>query len=92
MLNGNGDSSSPSAIDVLLVEDHPQLRKLLREVVEAFKDLKVVGEASHGEEAVLLAAKLKPNVVVMDIHLPVLSGVPATTLIKSTIRSPPSLG
>ena len=45
-------------------------------------NLKIVGEADNGEEAVLLAAKLKPAVIFMDIHLPVLSGVSATTLIK----------
>jgi DNA-binding NarL/FixJ family response regulator len=42
----------------------------------------IVGEAVNGEEAVLFAAKLKPAAVVMDIHLPVLNGVAATTLIK----------
>ena len=54
----------------------------MRETIESYADLSIVGEAANGEEAVLLAAKLKPAAVVMDIHLPVLSGVPATTLIK----------
>jgi DNA-binding NarL/FixJ family response regulator len=51
-------------------------------LIETFGDLKIVGEAADGEEAVLLAAKLKPHVVVMDVHLPLLSGVAATTLVK----------
>lgn len=74
--------SHASTIEILLVDDHPHVRQLLRETIESYDDLSIVGEAANGEEAVLLAAKLKPAAVVMDIHLPVLSGVPATTLIK----------
>ena len=73
-------NSSP--IEILLVDDHPQVRQLLREMIETYDDLRIVGEAVNGEEAVLLAAKLKPAAVVMDVHLPILNGVPATTLIK----------
>ena len=69
-------------IKILLVDDHPHIRKLLRELIETYDELRIIGEAVNGEEAVLLAAKLKPDAIVMDIHLPVLSGVPATTLIK----------
>jgi DNA-binding NarL/FixJ family response regulator len=69
-------------IEILLVEDHPYVRKLLRQLIETYDDLSIVGEAVNGEEAVLLAAKLQPAVVVMDVHLPVLSGVVTTTLIK----------
>ena len=69
-------------IEILLVDDHPHIRKLLREIIESHDDLTLVGEAVNGEEAVLLAVKLKPAAVVMDIHLPVLNGIPATTLIK----------
>lgn len=69
-------------IKILLVDDHAYIRRLLREMIETYDDLTIVGEAINGEEAVLLAAKLKPAVVIMDVHLPVLSGVPATTLIK----------
>jgi DNA-binding NarL/FixJ family response regulator len=69
-------------IEILLVDDHPHVRHLLREMIETYPDLSIVAEAVDGEQAVLLAAKLKPDAVVMDVHLPVLSGVPATTLIK----------
>jgi DNA-binding NarL/FixJ family response regulator len=69
-------------IEVLIVDDHPHVRQVLRQLIETYHDLKIVGEAVNGEEAVLLAAQLKPAAVVMDIHLPVLNGVPATTLIK----------
>jgi DNA-binding NarL/FixJ family response regulator len=56
----------------------------LRELIETHEDLKVLGEATNGEEAVLLSVALKPAVVVIDVHLPLLSGVAATTLIKTT--------
>ena len=82
MLNGDSEPSHSQPIEILLVDDHPLIRRLLHKIIESYKDLKVVGEAVNGEEAVLLAAKLKPAVVIMDIHLPVLSGISASTLIK----------
>lgn len=82
MLNDDSEASHYGCIKILLVDDHPQVRKLLREIIESYDDLTIVGEATDGEEAVLLAVKLKPAVVVMDVHLPILNGVPATTLIK----------
>ena len=69
-------------INVLIVDDHTHVRQVLRQIIESYDDLTIAGEAVNGEEAVLLAAKLKPAAVVMDIHLPVLNGIPATTLIK----------
>ena len=69
-------------IDVLIVDDHAHVRQVLRQLIETYDDLTIAGEAVNGEEAVLLVAQLKPTAVVMDIHLPVLNGVPATTLIK----------
>jgi len=73
-------------IDVLLVEDHPQMRRLLREMVETYADLTLVGEAETGEDAVAQAAQLQPSVVIIDIHLPTLNGIQATKQIK--LRSP----
>ena len=82
MPNEDNEPSHSSPIAILLVDDHAHVRKLLREMIETYDDLRIVGEAVNGEKAVLLAAKLKPAAVVMDVHLPVLNGVPATTLIK----------
>lgn len=82
MSNAETEQSGRRPIEILLVDDHPHVRKLLREMIETYDDLTVVGEAADGEQAVLLAAKLRPSAVVMDIHLPILGGVPATTLIK----------
>jgi DNA-binding NarL/FixJ family response regulator len=82
MYNEESGSSHSQPIEILLVDDHPLIRKLLRKIIDSYDDLSVVGEAVNGEEAVLLAARLKPDVVLMDIHLPILSGISASTLIK----------
>lgn len=59
----------------------------MRHLLEQERDLEIVGEAGDGEEAVKLASELKPDVVLMDIVMPKLSGVKATKLIKQTSPS-----
>lgn len=73
-------------IDVLLVDDHPVMRQLLRELLESHDDLTIVGEAGSGEDAVTEVTKLQPSVVIVDITLPTMSGIQATELMK--LRSP----
>ena len=82
MLNEASESSHSQPIEILLVDDHPLVRQFLRDMIEKYDDLTIVGEAVKGEEAVRLAASLKPAVVIIDIHLPILSGIAASTLIK----------
>jgi two-component system, NarL family, nitrate/nitrite response regulator NarL len=65
-------------ITVLLAEDHAIVREGLRSLLELGGDLEVVGEAATGRQAVDLARKLRPTVVVMDIAMPVLNGFEAT--------------
>ena len=84
MPSEHSDASHSAPTTILLVDDHPHVRKLMRELIETYADFKVVGEATNGEEAVLLTVAVKPAAVVMDVHLPVLSGIAATTLIKTT--------
>jgi DNA-binding NarL/FixJ family response regulator len=67
---------------VLIADDHAVLREGMRRLLEQEKDIDVVGEASDGEEAVSLVDELKPDVVLMDIVMPKLTGVEATKLIK----------
>jgi DNA-binding NarL/FixJ family response regulator len=65
-------------ITVLLVEDHSIVREGLRILLHLEADIKVVGEAENGREAVALAGKLGPDVIVMDIAMPLLNGLEAT--------------
>jgi len=69
-------------IRILLAEDHIIVREGTRELVQHENDMEVVGEAGDGEEAVLLANKLEPDVIIMDITMPKLNGIEATKQIK----------
>ena len=76
----------PDKISVLLVDDHALVRRGFRRMLDDDETLEVVGEASNGAEAVQLAEKLRPQVIVMDCQLPELTGVAATRII---LRSQP---
>jgi len=74
-------------IKILLAEDHVVVRQGTRQLLEQEQDLEVIGEAGDGEEAVQLAVQLKPDVVIMDIAMPKLSGIEATKQIKALLPS-----
>jgi DNA-binding NarL/FixJ family response regulator len=74
---------------ILLGDDHTVVRQGLRKILEAHEGWKVVGEAADGREAVRLALDLQPNVVVLDIGMPLLSGIEAT---RQIVRRLPDLG
>lgn len=69
------------AIRVLLVDDHKVIRQALIGVLKGENDLEVVGEASNGSEAIEQARALNPDVILMDVSMPVMSGIEATRLI-----------
>ncbi len=70
-------------ISVLVAEDSPVVRQLLVRILEADPELRVVGEATNGLEAVQLAEVLRPDVITMDIRMPKMDGVEATKLIMA---------
>jgi len=75
-------------IRILLADDHALVRQGFRMILEAQADMEIVGQAGNGREAVELAEKLKPDVVVMDVAMPELNGTEATRrLAASTPRT-----
>ncbi len=75
-------------IDILIADDDQLVRVGLRAILDGESDLRVVGEATDGNEAVALAAELSPSVVVMDIRMPNLDGLTATQQIMATPDPP----
>src|SRR5688572_4241284 len=74
-------------IKILLVDDHTVVRQGLRVLLEAEPDIAVIGEADTGRQAVTLAQKLSPDVIVMDIAMPNLNGLEAT---RQVLKEKPS--
>ena len=72
-------------IKVLIADDQTLFREGIKDVLTGEKWIEVVGEAADGQEAVLLAKKLKPEVILMDIKLPKMDGISATKEIKQTM-------
>jgi DNA-binding NarL/FixJ family response regulator len=71
-------------LKILLVDDHALVRAGTRRLLETQPDFEIVGEAGDGEEAVRLASNLKPDVIVMDIAMPRMTGIEATKIIKQS--------
>lgn len=71
-------TASPAAVRVLIVDDQALLRRSLAILIDASEDMRIVGEAATGREAVRLAGSLKPDVILMDIRMPGGDGIEAT--------------
>jgi DNA-binding NarL/FixJ family response regulator len=76
--------ASMKRITVLLVEDHTIVRQGLRLLIEAAGDIEIIGEAKTGREAVRMTRELRPQVIVMDIAMPLMNGLEATRQILKT--------
>jgi DNA-binding NarL/FixJ family response regulator len=75
---------SDRTITVFLVDDHTIVRQGLAKLLEVEPHFKVVGEAENGRQAVSMVEALKPEIVIMDISMPLLNGIEATRLIKKS--------
>jgi len=77
-----------SGITVLLAEDHTLFRQGIKKIISSVQGMEVIGEATNGVEAIELAEKLKPDVILMDINMPKLDGVRATQRITESEEYP----
>ncbi|MGW5867682.1 response regulator [Streptomyces sp. NPDC055239] len=78
-------------VTVLLVDDEPLVRAGLRAVLEAQPDIEVVGEAADGAAVIPLVRQLRPDVVAMDVRMPLLDGIEATRAVLRTVQDPPKI-
>ncbi len=68
-------------IRIMLVEDHPEMRATIRQLLESYGDMEIVGEVDDGAKAIVAVAECKPEVVVMDLAMPRVNGIEATSTI-----------
>jgi len=80
------------SVRVLIVDDERRLREGVRCILESKNDIEVVGEAGDGKEAIDLSKALLPDVVVMDVSMPGMSGLEATRLLKAIDPAPKVIG
>ncbi|GAA0582544.1 response regulator transcription factor [Streptomyces crystallinus] len=78
-------------VTVLLVDDEPLVRAGLRAVLEAQPDIEVVGEAADGAAVIPLVRQLRPDVVAMDVRMPLFDGIEATRAVLRTVQDPPKI-
>ena len=70
---------------VLIVDDHAALRRGVQGILHSFPEWDLCGEAENGQEAVRMAEELRPEVIIMDMSMPVLNGLEATRLIRNSL-------
>jgi DNA-binding NarL/FixJ family response regulator len=74
-------------LKVLLADDHHSFRQLLSAFLKAQQGIEIVGEAVNGQEVVEKAEHLRPDLILMDVHMPLQNGIEATKAIKSNLPS-----
>ena len=81
-----------SYIRVLIVDDHEMMRQSLRRLINTYRNMEVVGEASDGLEAIEAMDVVRPDVVLMDIEMPRMNGIEATKRIKAAFPNTAIIG
>lgn len=77
------DVSHGETLGVLIVDDHILIRRALRSMLEGYPDIKVVGEASDGTEAIVFVENHHPRIVLMDVNMPKMDGIEASVQIMN---------
>lgn len=72
-------------ISVLIVDDHPTVRRGLRSLLSAYQDISVVGEAGDGSAALRVAQDLSPQVILLDVQLPVMDGIEVARQLRQSV-------
>jgi len=78
-------------INIIVVDDHAVVRAGIRMLIESDEELRIIGECENGQLAVEMVEELSPDVVLMDVTMPVMDGVEATRMIKQFKNAPPIL-
>jgi CheY-like chemotaxis protein len=81
--SGEPNRTRGKELRILLADDHAMVRQGLRSILDAYRDISVVGEAADGEEAVEMAESLSPDVIVMDVNMARVDGIEATRRVKA---------
>ncbi len=76
----------PSPAHVLVVDDSPLMRRMVCDILESESGFKIVGEAEDGREAIRKAKQLQPDLVILDLGMPVMNGLEAASAIKRAVN------
>src|SRR5882724_4559243 len=81
----DSDEPVPSVRKVLICDDNPNIRYLLKSYVESRTPYNVCGEAAHGVEAIEKAKQLQPDLILLDLSMPIMTGAEAAVILKRTL-------